>query len=188
MSENKINIGYIYTIKFKDDEKFIYVGSTTNLKRRWQDHKNKANLSKFKHYLLYNYMSIYGHDKFYIQIYETLNFNLKDELLKREKEVIKQIGTLNNYKPNDLNEELKLSSDYKINHYNELLLDFINKYFNITTNENDKIKSSTLLNLYNEMNEKKINSKELKKYLLNNKIRCKRYNDAVYYLNLQQKN
>ena len=118
MSENKINTGYIYTIRFKDDDKFIYVGSTTNLKRRWLDHKNKATLSKFKHYLLYNYMSVYGHDKFYIQVHETLNFNVKDDLLKREKEVIKQIGTLNNYKPNEINETLKIKDDQGV--YNEL--------------------------------------------------------------------
>ena len=121
MSENKINTGYIYTIRFKDDDKFIYVGSTTNLKRRWLDHKNKATLSKFKHYLLYNYMSVYGHDKFYIQVHETLNFNVKDDLLKREKEVIKQIGTLNNYKPNEINETLKIKETTN----NELILNFI---------------------------------------------------------------
>jgi predicted GIY-YIG superfamily endonuclease len=72
----------MYTIRFKDDDKFIYVGSTTNLKQRWLDHKNKATLGKFKHYLLYNCMSVYWHDKFYIQLYETLNFKVKDELLK----------------------------------------------------------------------------------------------------------
>ncbi len=197
MSENKINTGYIYTINYKDDDKLIYVGSTTNIKRRWTEHKNKAKLSKFKHYLLYNVISIYGHDRFYIQVYETINFNVKDELLKREQEVIKQIGTLNNNKFEDSNKkiiieesnkQIKINHEFKIKQQDENILKFINKYFIITTNEKNKIKSSILLDLYNELNEIKINSKELKKHLSNNNIKCKRYNDANYYLNLEPKN
>ena len=34
MGEIANNTGYIYTIKCKDDEKLIYIGSTINLKRR----------------------------------------------------------------------------------------------------------------------------------------------------------
>jgi hypothetical protein len=96
-NENKQNTGYIYIIRCKDDEKLIYIGSTVNIQRRWKEHKQNATQSKFKHYLLYNKMSEIGHDRFYIEIYETFIFNFRSELFSRENEVIKLLGTLNNH-------------------------------------------------------------------------------------------
>ena len=207
MGEIANNTGYIYTIKCKDDEKLIYVGSTINLKRRWNEHKQAATQSKFKHYYLYNKMSELGHDRFYIEVYETIIFNFRSELFKRENEIIKLLGTLNNYILTDFTriktkEELKLikrtdeenkqkeiinKKEEKQNEINESLIKLINEKFNKTSNEKDRIQTTLLLNLYNGNNDNKIDFKKLKILMLNNDYIYKRYNDANYYLNLKLK-
>jgi hypothetical protein len=204
-NESKYNTGYIYTIKCKDDEKLIYVGSTVNIKRRWHEHKQAATQSKFKHYLLYNKMSEIGHDRFYIEIYETVIFSFRSDLFKRENEIIKLLGTLNTnvlteftkQKEQEKNkqskekfkEELKTKcediKEKKQNEINEIVISFINKKYNKTENNNNKIQSSLLLNMYNE---NKIDSKKFKNIMLSNDFICKRFKTGNFYLNLEEKN
>ena len=211
-NESKCNTGYIYTIKCKDDEKLIYVGSTINIKRRWHEHKQAATQSKFKHYLLYNKMSEIGHDRFYIEIYETVIFSFRSELFKRENEIIKLLGTLNTNVlteftkqkeqeknkqskekiKEELKEELKKKQEEnRQSNQDEItksIISFINTKYNKTENNNNKIQSSLLLNMYNENNENKIDSKTLKNIMLSNDFICKRFKNGNFYLNLEEKN
>ena len=99
MTENDINIynnGKIYTIRCKTDNDLIYVGSTIQpLHKRWHGHKNNHVKGKHENRLLYNKMNELGFDNFYIELHENYNCNSKEELNKREGEVIREIGNLN---------------------------------------------------------------------------------------------
>ncbi len=100
MTEKDINIynnGNIYTIRCRTDNNLIYVGSTTQpLRKRWFTHKSRINNIKFNTSLLYRTMIEIGKEHFYIELYESYNCNSKEELNRREGEVIREIGTLNN--------------------------------------------------------------------------------------------
>ena len=50
---------------------------------------------KYNHRLLYNKMNELGTDDFYIELYEHYNCNSKEELNRREGELIREIGNLN---------------------------------------------------------------------------------------------
>jgi hypothetical protein len=85
--------GMIYTIRCKTDPTLIYVGSTTNsLTKRFYNHKQDSNRRSSK---VNKTMSEMGFDSFYIELYEMYPCNSKIELEKREGEVIREIGTLN---------------------------------------------------------------------------------------------
>ena len=74
----------------------IYVGSTCHpLHKRMAEHKNNMNCNSCNHVKLYQKMIELGYDVFYIELYEEYPCNNNQELTKREGEVIKQIGTLN---------------------------------------------------------------------------------------------
>ena len=99
MTENDINIynnGKIYTIRCRTDNNLIYVGSTTQpLHKRWYTHKSRLIDSNFDNYILYKKMKEIGKEEFYIELYENYYSNSKEELNRREGEIIRQIGTLN---------------------------------------------------------------------------------------------
>ena len=95
---NKYNNGKIYTIRCKDDNELIYVGSTIQpLYKRWNDHKKRHNNENNKEYnkLLYITMREKGIKSFYIELYEDYSCERKEQLNKKEGEIIREIGTLN---------------------------------------------------------------------------------------------
>lgn len=91
----KNNRMYIYTIKSKSNDFFIYIGSTTQpLNYRWSGHKIDC---KRKTSHLYNFiLNNGGIDNFYIELYEKFN-GTKEELRKREGEIIKEFKKLKDY-------------------------------------------------------------------------------------------
>ena len=99
MTENDINIynnGKIYTIRCRTDNDLIYVGSTTQpLHKRWFEHKIRFNKDEYNHRILYRKMNELGVDNFYIELYENCKSNSKEELNRREGEIIREIGNLN---------------------------------------------------------------------------------------------
>ena len=99
MTENDINIynnGKIYTIRCRTDNDLIYVGSSIQpLHKRFHAHKTNLNKGKYNNSLLYNKMNELGINNFYIELYENYKCNSKEELNRREGEVIRDIGTLN---------------------------------------------------------------------------------------------
>ena len=91
---NKYNNGKIYTIRCHDDKNLIYVGSTTQpLYKRFFQHKRDAIIHSKR--AMYSKINEIGFDRFYIELYEPYSCNTKEELNKREGEVIRLIGTLN---------------------------------------------------------------------------------------------
>ena len=87
------NKAKIYTIRNKNDDKLIYVGSTCKkyLSDRMRNHR--ADSKKNPNTLFYNLVKDWN--DWYIELYENFPCENKDELTKREGEVIRDIGTLN---------------------------------------------------------------------------------------------
>ncbi len=90
--EQKYTNGKIYTIRNKLDNEMVYVGSTIDkLCNRFSKHKYE---SKRKPNLFF-YSFISNWDDWYIELYENFKCENKEQLLKREGEVMREIGTLN---------------------------------------------------------------------------------------------
>ena len=87
--------GKIYTIRCKTDDTLIYVGSTIQpLSVRYGAHKVTSNNAKHQNNLLYRNINN-NWDNWYIELYEENPCENKEQLGKREGEVIRLIGTLN---------------------------------------------------------------------------------------------
>ena len=87
--------GKIYTIRNRDDNTKIYVGSTTQpLYKRFYKHKENSKMERCMKMKLY--VEVNGDwTNWYIELYENYSCNSREELNKREGEVIRLIGTLN---------------------------------------------------------------------------------------------
>ncbi len=90
--------GKIYTIRCRTDDKKIYVGSTIQpLHKRFHQHKKDSKREK-----MYNLIKLYQEvnddwSNWYIELYENYSCSCREELCKREGEIIRLIGTLNKY-------------------------------------------------------------------------------------------
>ena len=85
--------GKIYTIRCKSDTTLIYVGSTIQpLAKRWGQHKKDSLI--YSNFLIYKTIN---NDWFnwYIELYELYPCSSREELCKKEGEVIRLIGNLN---------------------------------------------------------------------------------------------
>ena len=95
---DKYKNGKIYTIRHKNDDSLIYVGSTIQpLFKRWNQHKEILNNENYKSYnmLLYQKMRATNVNDWYIELYENFTCDNKEQLNKQEGEVIRKISTLN---------------------------------------------------------------------------------------------
>ena len=96
---NKYSRSKIYTIRCRTDTDLIYIGSTTDLlSKRFSSHKGSCNNENNKGYNLNVYKIMRdngGIENFYIELYENFICNDRNELNKREGEVIRLIGTMN---------------------------------------------------------------------------------------------
>ena len=89
------NKGKIYTIRCRTDETLIYVGSTIQpLSVRIGGHKINSRDIKRQNMLIYKTINN-NWDDWYIELYEDYPCENKEQLCKREGEVIRDIGTLN---------------------------------------------------------------------------------------------
>ena len=85
--------GKIYKILTSVDDE-VYVGSTIEpLSKRMYKHRHDRKTRT--HYPLYQHMNSIGCEQFYIELIEPYNCNNKEELLAKEGEWIRRIGTLN---------------------------------------------------------------------------------------------
>tara|TARA_B110000046_G_C12871411_1_gene346166 strand:+ start:90 stop:803 length:714 start_codon:yes stop_codon:yes gene_type:complete len=116
--------GKIYTIRCRDDNSKIYVGSTISpLSQRLAKHRSSSKNDKQKKIILYQ--NINGDwDNWYIELYENHPCNSREELEKREGEIIREIGSLNKNivgrTKKEWNEDNKeILSDYKKKYYQE---------------------------------------------------------------------
>ncbi len=87
--------GVIYTIRNRNDDTKIYVGSTCQpLYKRFHQHKLSCKQEKLMNIKLYVEVAN-DWSNWYIELYENYQCNNKNELCKREGEIIRLIGTLN---------------------------------------------------------------------------------------------
>ncbi len=84
--------GKIYTIRCKLDSSLIYVGSTVEtLCSRFSKHKYQSKKNPEIHF----YSAISDWNDWYIELVEDFPCERKEQLLKREGEIMREIGTLN---------------------------------------------------------------------------------------------
>ena len=87
--------GRIYTIRCKIDDTLIYVGSTTQpLAKRWEKHKRDSRQIKHQNRLIYKTINN-DWEPWYIELYEEYPCENKEQLNRREGEIIRLMGTLN---------------------------------------------------------------------------------------------
>ncbi len=126
--------GKIYTIRCRNDATLIYVGSTIQpLAKRWGLHKCKSLLHP--EILIYKTMNN-DWDSWYIELHELYPCNSKEELCKKEGEIIRLIGNLNK----------RIEGRTRLEHYNdnkEILLEYKKEY---RENNKNKIKDYYLNN------------------------------------------
>jgi hypothetical protein len=92
---DKYKNGKIHTIICKTDDTLIYVGSTIQpLFKRWYEYKSKIYDEKYNG-SLYQKIQETNIEDWYIELYEDFPTERKELLHKREGEVIREIGTIN---------------------------------------------------------------------------------------------
>ena len=88
--------GKIYTIRCKYDDSLIYVGSTVErLCVRMSKHRGKSKRDECINKPLYQEVNKTTWDDWYIELYEDCPCESKEQLNKREGQIIREIGTLN---------------------------------------------------------------------------------------------
>jgi hypothetical protein len=155
--------GKIYTIRCRSDNNLIYVGSTTQpLAKRWGGHKKRGNDVKYQNMMLYKTINN-NWLPWYIELYEEYPCENKEQLCRREGQIIREIGTLNSEiagrtakewreeNPDKIREQYKI---YRENNFEKIKLTKKEYY----ENNADKIKEQT--KLYRENNKDKITEYE----------------------------
>ena len=116
MEINKLINGKIYTIKNRNDDTLVYVGSTAQtLYKRFSNHKTRSKNSKYENMKLYKKMKETNINDWYIELYEDFSCERKEQLLQREGQIIKEIGTLNKNIPITPEERERYHEEYYLN-------------------------------------------------------------------------
>ena len=112
---NKYKNGKIYVIRNNENED-IYAGSTTqSLSKRFSDHKVQS--SRHADCTAHKKMQEIGVDNFYIELFENFPCQNKEELNKREGEVIREIGTINKKVAGRSKEDWTVDNQEKVKGY-----------------------------------------------------------------------
>ena len=111
--------GKIYTIRCRIDDSMIYVGSTTqSLAKRWDGHKVKSRKEGMLNRLIYKKVNNEWKN-WYIELYELYPCSCKEELCRKEGEIIRLIGNLNTQLPCRTQEEQKEKKAEDFKKWNE---------------------------------------------------------------------
>ena len=153
------NNNCIYKIYCKDKNiTEIYIGHTTNFKRRKREHKTSCNNEKSEKYNTYVYKFIRmnsGWDNFYmVQLYNYPCNNIKEACIE-ERNCIERLGAkLNRYNPYSTNDELRQNKNdlYQIN--KEKILEKAKEHYQI-----NKEKLLEKVKEYYQLNKEKIEEK-----------------------------
>ena len=120
--------GKIYTIRCRSDDTFIYVGSTTqSLAKRWGGHKKISKTEINKNRLIYTTINE-DWNNWYIELYELYPCNSKEELCRKEGEIIRLIGNLNVKIEGRTHKEYRENNKDKIKEYRESNKDKMKAY------------------------------------------------------------
>ena len=165
--------GKIYTIRSRIDETLIYVGSTTRaLSQRMAEHR--SNCKRGDGCSLYDYIVNDDWGDWYIELYEVYPCNSKEELLKKEGDIIRQIGTINKRINGRTQKEYREDNVEKIKEYRENNADKFKEYQKTYYEDNkDKVKEKH--KKYYEDNTEKIKETN-KKYREDNTEKIKEKN------------
>ncbi len=88
---NRYQNGKVYVIRNSIDD-LVYVGSTCMpLYKRWYKHKNRCNDLNCN-YKLYQHMRDLDIENFYIELYEDCPCDNKEQLTRREGEIMRQLN------------------------------------------------------------------------------------------------
>ena len=167
-NDNKFKNGKIYTLRNKNDDTLIYVGSTIQpLYKRYASHKAKAKTAKDEkdknaNMKLYIKMNETDYNDWYIELYEDFPCECKEQLNKREGEIIREIGTLNKNIPGTTIKE----QDKKKYEKNKEKIAIRQKEYNIKNKERIKEIQHEKYEKYKEKYKEKI-----KEYYIKNKER-----------------
>ena len=94
--DNKYKNGKIYTIRYKNDDSLIYVGSTVQpLYKRFSQHKIDSKDPRLENMILYQKFNETDINDWYIELYEDCPCERKEQLTQREGQIIREIATLN---------------------------------------------------------------------------------------------
>lgn len=112
--------GKIYTIRCKTDDTLIYVGSTIqSLAVRWGGHKKNSKREPYINSLIYK--TVNGKwENWYIELYELYPCSCKEELSRKEGEIIRLIGNLNMNIAGRTDKEYREDNKEKIKEYREV--------------------------------------------------------------------
>ena len=120
-------LGKIYTIRCKNNSELIYIGSTVEtLSSRFSKHKFSAKNFPQREF----YSHVQDWNDWYIELYEDCPCERKEQLLKREGEVIREIGSLNKqitgrtpeqYREDNKGKINERAKEYSIIHKQEIL-------------------------------------------------------------------
>jgi hypothetical protein len=155
MSENKYKNGKIYTIRCRTDNSLIYVGSTTEtrLSARFGKHKHQNTyINQYIKQTNGNWID------WYIELHEEFSCENREQLNKREGEIIREIGSLNKCIAGRTDKEYREDYKEKIKEQQKNFRE-VNK---------DKI-------LEKQKEYREVNKKKLKEYRETNKERKKEY-------------
>lgn len=97
-NDNKYKDGKIYIIRNNTDGSLVYVGSTIrSLAERMSRHRHDCSTDKCKGWLFYRTINASSNywDDWDISLHSAFPCNSKKELCRREGEIIREIGTLN---------------------------------------------------------------------------------------------
>ena len=146
MDNNKYKNGKIYTIRYRNDDSLIYVGSTTQpLYKRFSVHKAHSKISEKENVQLYQKFNTTDTNDWYIELYEDYPCERREQLTQREGQVIRDIGTLNKYISGRTEKEYYKDNKDKIleqkKEYNETHKDKIKEYQKQCRQKNKKIKN-----------------------------------------------
>jgi hypothetical protein len=153
---NKFKNGKIYTIRNRNDETLIYVGSTVQpLYKRLSQHKKDSKNPRYENILLYKKMNETDINDWFIELFEDYPCERKEILNKREGEVIREIGTLNKQIAGRTDKEYRTDNKELIKEHNK-------KY-----NENNKDKISEQNKKKYSKNKEHISEKAKERYFTN---------------------
>jgi hypothetical protein len=109
--------GKIYTIRNRNNDSQIYVGSTIqSLAVRFGGHKKSSKLESCMNMKLYQEVNN-DWNNWYIELYENYPCTNREELFKREGEIIRLIGTLNIRISGRDNKQYYIDNIYKLKQY-----------------------------------------------------------------------
>ena len=177
--------GKIYTIRNRNDPSKVYVGSTIQaLAVRFGGHKKHSEEDKRKNIKLYVEVKNDWSD-WYIELYENYPCNNREELHKREGEIIREIGNLNMIIAGRNCKEYREENKEKNKEYREInkekIKEYKTKYYKEHKEQNQKKEQKKQKEWYEKNKETKL--QKSKKYNEENKDKL-----AEYYKKYREEN